>query len=48
MRVEALSYVRSHGGVGASQLTAGDCPTNDGITGKRDAPGAAFPTVGRQ
>ena len=35
LRVEALSYVRSHGRVGALQLTAGDCPTNDHKTGMR-------------
>jgi hypothetical protein len=32
LRVEALSYVRSHGRVGALQLTAGDCPTNDRVS----------------
>lgn len=30
-----MSYVRSHGRVGALQLTAGDCPTNDGISGQK-------------
>jgi len=37
LRVEALPYVRSQGGVGALQLAAGDCPTNDGIMRTADA-----------
>ena len=33
LRVEACPFVRSRGGVGALQFTAGDRPTNDGISG---------------